>query len=106
MVLHNQVPWKQWTCTLCAEQYTNGRPALTLYCNKSGEPIAVASVNLPDAPIDKGLVAIDTNNAVGVDESLVASKILKPNHKFTVDSGFCSYPIYEFTDEIKQKLEV
>jgi hypothetical protein len=48
-----KVKFKSWLCNLRWGQYGHGKPAITLIDDKTGEPVAVASINLQDYPEHK-----------------------------------------------------
>ena len=52
------IQFKKWNCALKWGKYSNGRPALLLVDAVNGEPIAKATVNLPDEPLLPGEVFI------------------------------------------------
>jgi hypothetical protein len=58
--MSKEIKFKQWKCTLEYAEYSNGRTAITLIGTgeKLGEPIAVATVNMPDNHMEEGEVAI------------------------------------------------
>ena len=60
---------------------------------------AVASVNLPDAPIGTNQVAIkDYSENEGIADFLVTLGILEPDVDFSVNSGFVSIPVYNLSE--------
>lgn len=52
------VVFRGYNCVVRLRQYPNGRHALELVEQGTGQPVAVASVNLPDAPMTDEEVAI------------------------------------------------
>ena len=76
------VKFKEWECELTFLKYGNGRHAITLDEVGTGEPIAVASVNLPDATIEDDEVIIKNwSENEGVLELLVEAGIVTPLRK-------------------------
>jgi len=48
---NKKVIFNNYTCTLQFAQYSNGRTAIELLDDKDGEPVATATVNLPNVPL-------------------------------------------------------
>jgi hypothetical protein len=76
-----------WDCYIEEEQYRNGRIALQLLSARTvaedelfrGEPIATATVNLPDEPLPEGQVFIkDWAENEGIYAALVEVGIVGP----------------------------
>lgn len=80
------VKFKEWNCFVKKGEYGNGRTAIQLYDAETGEPIATATVNLPDEPIAKGYTFIkDWSENEGMLESL--KDYVEPTGR-TVQTGF------------------
>lgn len=47
-----EVRFRNWDCILIKSKYANGRIALALKDASTGEPVAKATVNLPDEPLE------------------------------------------------------
>lgn len=82
------------------EYRNNGNLAIQLYSEKEG-PFATLTVNLNEK-LPKGYAYVDTNNCPW------AREFIAENHLgvFTGEygfSGFCSYPLYRFTEKKETK---
>jgi hypothetical protein len=76
------VKFKQWTCDVMLLRYQNGRPALQLMDAATGEPIAKATVNLPDEYLPPNEVFIKNyGENEGILQSLIDAKIVAPAHR-------------------------
>lgn len=65
------VKFMSWECKLLFGKYGNGRTAIQLMQVGTGEPIAVATVNIPDAYLDTDEVIIkDYSENVGMEKCL------------------------------------
>lgn len=87
------VKFKRWTCVLEFGQYNNGRTAIELIDKKNGEPVMVATVNIPEAKIEADEIIIkDYSENEGILEILVnAGVISKPSR--TISSGYIEAPV-------------
>ena len=90
-----------WDCNIVKTHYTNGRIALQLVATADdldndvyeGEPIAMASVNLPEVSIAADEVFIkDYSENEGMLMALVKAGIVKDTGR-RVQSGFVSIPV-------------
>lgn len=74
----NTVKFREWDCRVNFLTYTsNGRTAISLSDIESGEPIAMATVNMPDIPIDDNCVIIkDYSENAGMAEALMEAGII------------------------------
>jgi hypothetical protein len=71
---------------------TTGNTAIQLMNNQEG-PIACATVNV--IPLPKDWIAIDTNNnGEEMVDWLLENNIIIGKQLRTVESGYCSYPVY------------
>ena len=59
-----RVRFKQWDCIVRKREYGNGRPALELVDAEDGSPIAKATVNLPDVPLETVAICCDLERHV------------------------------------------
>ncbi len=76
-----QVHFLEWTCNVSLLQYPNGRTAIQLYA-EDGEPIATATVNVPNYPLGEGEVLIkDYAENAGILASLSNAGIIEPTGK-------------------------
>jgi|APSaa5957512576_1039674.scaffolds.fasta_scaffold12820_6 hypothetical protein len=84
------VKFKQWNCEVEFGEYSNGRIAIELV---DPEPIAVATVNLPDVVLkDDEVIIKDYSENEGVLDALVeAGYVSKPID--WVRTGFVTCPI-------------
>ena len=72
------VKFHDWHCSLKKAQYANGRDALLLLDANTEEPVAYATVNLPDHHIQSGHVFIkDWSENEGMYETLLESGVIK-----------------------------
>jgi hypothetical protein len=63
-------------CTLTFDKYTNGRTAMQLWC-ENGEPMAKATVNVPDIDIPDDCVIIkDYSENEGMFKALVEAGVI------------------------------
>lgn len=80
-------------CEVSFAHYNNGRRAIELTIQESGEPMAVASVNLPDEPIEDDEVAIKNySENEGILEVLIHANVISEPLR-EVDLGFVTVPI-------------
>ena len=87
------VKFKKWDCTVAFAKYGNGRLAIQLMDAFTGEVIAVASVNLPDEPMEADEIAIkDYSENEGMLEALMKAKVVSAPLRY-VESGWVSIPI-------------
>jgi hypothetical protein len=77
-----------YTCNIEEGQYSNGRIALELVDAKTGEPVAVATVNIPKEDIEEGEVIIkDYSENEGIYQVLLDAKIIGPKRRI-VNTGW------------------
>lgn len=81
-------------CTVKVHEYaTGGRKAIQLYIQKTGEPMATATVNMPDYPLSLDEVIIkDYSENAGILDTLRASGIIGPVKQW-VPVGFTTCPV-------------
>jgi hypothetical protein len=73
-----KVIFKKWQCNVLLKQYSNNRTAITLE-DADGEPIATATVNLPDEPLEKDEVFIKNwSENEGMLDVLITAGIIGP----------------------------
>jgi hypothetical protein len=84
-----KIKFKTWVCAPSWAQYSNGRPALVLV-DADGQRVAVATVNMPEVPLEEGEVLIKgyAENA-GMTDALVEAGIIEPPHR-AVPAGWVS----------------
>lgn len=82
------VKFRDWVCDVQVLRYPNGRPALVLSDAETGEPIARATVNLPDEAQKPNHVFVkNCDENEGIMQALVEARIITPAHRI-VSSGF------------------
>ena len=59
------IRFRDWNCLVVKRQYDNGRVALQLVDAEDGSPIAKATVNLPDVPLEVLSKVVDGGNEKG-----------------------------------------
>lgn len=92
-----KVTFKKWDCVLNANSYGNGRLALTL-SGEGGSRIAVATVNIPTAPLADGEVCIkDYSENEGMFAALVAAGVVEPLPTRIIPQGFVQVPVCKLT---------
>lgn len=80
-------------CTLQWARYGNGRVALRLVDAETGEPMAVASVNVPEVALEDDEMALkDYAENEGLFDDLVHAGIVEPTGRF-VPAGYVTIPI-------------
>lgn len=81
------IRFKDWDCTLEYAQYGNKRTAITLLGTgeELGEPIAVATVNMPDDILEEDEIYIkDYAENSGMEEALLNAGVIGPSLGFVV----------------------
>ena len=90
-----QIVFKDWTCEARYRFYYNSRVAIQLYGAENGEPIATATVNLPELPLKEGQCFIKNySENEGMVNALVAAGLVEEIEPFTygpnrVDCSLC-----------------
>ena len=85
MIVH----FKDWKCYALGDYYANGRKAISLVDVIDGEPIATATVNLPDIDLPNDTVFVkDYSENEGMLNALVNAQIVKPFVLSTFKSGY------------------
>jgi hypothetical protein len=96
------VRFKDWDCIVQKCQYGNGRPALQLIDANDGDPIATATVNLPDVPAGPNEVFIkDYSENEGMLKALTDAGVIKPTGD-SVRSGFVTVPRAELQPPFRE----
>jgi hypothetical protein len=84
--------FREWQCDVQVARYPNGRTGLLLVDPKTGESVAVATVNLPDEDLEPGQVFIkDYSENSGMLEALEKAGIVKATGEVG-HSGFVQLP--------------
>lgn len=87
------VTFNKWDCEAVITKYFNGRAAIILVDSVTRSPIATASVNLTDAYVGPGEVAIKNySENEGMLDALVVAGIVSEPVSFAT-SGFVEIPI-------------
>lgn len=87
------VKFRNWDCDVRFAKYNNGRTAIKLQDKLDGEPIATATVNLPDVMMKEDEVAIkDYSENEGMLNAFVKAGIVGRPFMFA-ESGFVAIPI-------------
>lgn len=90
---HVKVQFKIWDCDVIIDHYTNGRPAIELADSRTGEPIARATVNMPQLDLKKDEVCIkDYSENEGMVRALEIAGLIQPPHAI-VQTGYVQIPI-------------
>lgn len=84
-----KIKFKKWDCILVFKKYdNNGRTAIELINTRDGSPVAIATVNIPSAPLERDEVIIKNySENEGMLDALVSNGIVEPTGK-KVQSGF------------------
>lgn len=87
------IRFKVWECSINFKQYSNKRTALELVDYITNELIAVATVNIPDVPLESDEVIIKNySENEGMDTVLINAGIIGPPRR-SVQTGFVIVPI-------------
>lgn len=85
-----RIKFKEWPCIVVVERYDNDRIALKLIHAEEGDPIATATINIPEYPVPEEHVLIkDWSENCGMVESLVAAGLIEDTG-IKVTTGFVS----------------
>ncbi len=88
-----KVKFLGWSCDVLKKQYYNGRIALALVDSFDGEPVATATVNMPEIDLAEDEVIIKNySENEGILEVLTAAGIVQPTGRI-VESGFVTMEI-------------
>jgi hypothetical protein len=89
------VKFKKWDCYVKYAQYSNGRLAIQLEENGTYEPIAVATINIPECRLQINEVIIKNySENEGMISALLEAGIITEFVR-TVKHGFVESPIYK-----------
>jgi hypothetical protein len=76
-----KVKFKSWDCIVSFGSYSNGRTAIRLMDALDGAPVATATVNVPDAKLEKDEVVIKNwSENAGILRALI-------EHNVVLDTG-------------------
>jgi hypothetical protein len=94
------VQFKNWKCHVRKGFYGNGRLALSLTDASTGEPIAIATVNIPDAELAANEVFIkDYAGNASILAEMVSAGWLRDTGKRIQLSPWAEAAVCEFTDQ-------
>ena len=89
------VQFREWTCHVILDRYQNGRIALSLVDANNGEPVATATCNIPELPLEDHEVFIkDYSENEGMLATLEKAGIVRNTGQY-VTSGFVKIPVCE-----------
>lgn len=96
-----EVQFKDWKCNaVFAKYHGNGRVAIQLVDTEDGSPVATATVNLPNDPLDVGAVFVKSYaENEGMTDALCEAGIIKPEVLSSVQSGHVSVSSFKLTEE-------
>jgi hypothetical protein len=87
------IKFKNWNCEPQFLQYSNKRTAIRLIDSRDGDPIAVATVNLPDEELNDNEVIIkDYSENKGMLQSLQSAGIVSEPLRY-IKTGFVKCPV-------------
>ena len=76
---YQKIKFQDWECNIITKRYNNGRLAIELVEAESGEPVTVATVNLPDASLEEGEVFIKNwSENEGIMDTLIKANVIGP----------------------------
>lgn len=91
--MQKTIKFKKWDCLIMHGKYYNGRTALELIDAEDNEPVAVATVNIPEEILEEDEVIIkDYSENEGMLDCLVENKIVTPPHRY-VNTGYVTCPV-------------
>lgn len=77
--MKRKVKFKNWDCILNVGSYGDGKIALYLTEEGTGESVATCTVNLVDAPLGKNEVYIkEWSENEGMTDALINAEVIKP----------------------------
>lgn len=90
------VKFKKWTCVVQKTMYrSNDRICIELTNVETGEPVAIATVNIPNYDLIAGHVLIkDYSENEGIAEILVHAKVIEPTIE-VINTGFVTVKLYK-----------
>ena len=87
------VRFKDWNCKLVFRYYGNNRTAIQLLDASDGGPVATATVNIPECPLEEDQVIIKTySENEGMLRALMDAGVVSSPVSY-VQSGFVTCPI-------------
>ena len=109
-----QVNFAGYQCELSFGQYRNSAKAISLVSVTDGSPVAVATVNVEDNPLEEFFIDLyhshilvkDYSENAGMVSALVEANVVHPWSKTgSVTSGYVEIPCLRLTDEAIKELE-
>lgn len=99
--------FRDWKCTVVAATYTNNdRWAILLIDSEDHTPIATASVNLPDVPLEDNQILIKTwSENEGIELCLMDAGVITENPLGYVPTGFTTALVAELTPEFLKEIQ-
>ena len=98
-LLDEPIEFCGWKCRIRFSRYKNGRPAIHLV-SLQGEPVATATVNLPEVELFDGEVLVkDYSENAGIKQLLIDAGILEETGKQVV-WGYSIFPICRLTEKL------
>ena len=95
-----QVIFAREKCSLSFGQYRNGSTAISLVSATDGCPVAVATVNVEDYPLQDGQILVkDYSENAGMVSALVNANVIHPLPVAIVSSGYVKIPCHRLTDD-------
>lgn len=105
MKLQHYAPWGEYELNLYKTNYSNnGNLAIQATIEENGfeEPWSMITVNIDKLPDNWACIDTNNNGANIIGELIDAGYCSLVGYKA---SGFCTYPVVEFTDEFLEGLE-
>ena len=88
-----KVKFKKYNCVTKLAKYSNGRTAIELVSEKRGEPILMATVNIPQVSLEKDEVILkEYSEGTGILKSLMDAGVVSAPLRF-VESGYITAPV-------------
>jgi len=96
----NTVTFNGWNCKAIITKYADGNAAILLEDASTGEPIATASVNIPEANVADGFVIVkDYSENEGMLDALTEAGIVSFTGSY-INSGFIEAPLCELNPNL------
>jgi hypothetical protein len=94
------IVFKEWKCYVQIRYYPNDRYAIALTDEDTGEPVVIATTNVPDCPLEREEVIIkDYAENEGVLEVLMDAKVVSPPLRY-VRTGYVLCPVCRILVEV------
>jgi hypothetical protein len=96
------VQFRNWACSVEVGFYcNNNRPSLQLVDAETGEPVARATVNIPDVPIPDGTVLVkDWSENEGIRHALVDAGVIEETIVAIIPTGYTAADLVKLTPEV------